>query len=128
MGHHTVFVYGTLRRGEPNRIVMQPHLVRDLGRGRIRGALYDWGAYPAATLDEDGVIAGEWVVITDEGLLALDELEDCPELYTRTVVSDLVRDLRGWVYCMPAERARRGGPRVSGGDWVAHVAKRRRPR
>jgi len=128
MGHHTVFVYGTLRRGEPNRIVMQPHLVRDLGRGRIRGALYDWGAYPAATLDEDGVIAGEWVVVTNEGLLALDELEDYPELYTRTVVSDLVRDLRGWVYCMPAEWARRGGPRVSGGDWVAYLAKRRRTR
>ncbi|AEJ43315.1 AIG2 family protein [Alicyclobacillus acidocaldarius subsp. acidocaldarius Tc-4-1] len=102
--------------------------MRDLGPGRIRGVLYDWGSYPAATLDEDGVIAGEWVVVTDEGMHALDALEDYPHLYTRTIVSDEVRDLRGWVYCMPAEQARRGGPRIAGGDWVAHVARRHGPR
>ncbi|ACV60086.1 hypothetical protein Aaci_3090 (plasmid) [Alicyclobacillus acidocaldarius subsp. acidocaldarius DSM 446] len=40
---HTVFVYGTLRKGQRNRAVMEPYLVADLGEGQIRGAMYDLG-------------------------------------------------------------------------------------
>jgi len=46
-----LFVYGTLRRGQP----LYPHLdaakARFIGEGRIVGRLFDLGEYPGATPD-----------------------------------------------------------------------------
>ncbi|WP_304596019.1 gamma-glutamylcyclotransferase family protein [Alicyclobacillus sendaiensis] len=120
---HTVFVYGTLRQGQPNRCVMEPHLVRELGEGQIRGAMYDLGPFPAVTLEEDGVVAGEWVMVKDKGLARLDRLESYPSFYDRAIVSDTANGLRGWVYCM-ARRKVDGYERVESGDWVAYQANR----
>ena len=120
---HTVFVYGTLRKGQPNRAVMEPHLVADLGEGQIRGAMYDLGLFPAVTLEEDGLVTGEWVRVTDEGLARLDRLEGYPSFYDRAIVSDTTNVLRGWVYCM-ARRKVDGYERVESGDWVAYQANR----
>ncbi|MBF8376339.1 gamma-glutamylcyclotransferase [Alicyclobacillus mali] len=120
MGVHTVFVYGTLRKGQPNRPVMEPYLVADLGEGQIRGAMYDLGPFPAVTLEEDGVVTGEWVRVTDEGLARLDRLESYPRFYDRAIVSDTANGLRGWVYCM-ARRKVDGYERVESGDWVKRL-------
>lgn len=49
MTFQTVFVYGTLRKGQPNRPVVEPYLVSELGVGQIRAAMYDWGFCPAVT-------------------------------------------------------------------------------
>ncbi|WP_304459764.1 gamma-glutamylcyclotransferase family protein [Alicyclobacillus sendaiensis] len=118
---HIVFVYGTLRQGQPNRCVMEPHLVRELGKGQIRGAMYDWGFCPAVTLEEGSVVVGEWVKVTEEGLKALDRLEGYPHLYDRAMVEDMANGLRGWVYHVPAVKAKESGERVQGGDWVEYV-------
>lgn len=118
---HIVFVYGTLRQGQPNRWVMEPHLVSELGMGQIRGAMYDWGAFPVVTLEEAGEIVGEWVKVTSEGLKALDRLEGYPHLYDRAMVEDMANGLRGWVYHMPTVKAKQNGERVESGDWVEHV-------
>jgi len=117
---HTVFVYGTLRKGQPNRAVMEPHLVADLGEGQIRGAMYDLGPFPAVTLEEDGLVIGEWVRVTDDGLARLDRLEGYPSFYDRVIVSDTTNGLRGWVYCM-ARRKVDGYERVESGDWVKRL-------
>ncbi|WP_081442619.1 gamma-glutamylcyclotransferase [Alicyclobacillus acidocaldarius] len=82
---------------------------------------YDWGAYPVVSLEEDGEIVGEWVEVTDEGMKALDRLEGYPHLYDRAMVEDLANGLRGWVYHMPAAKAKQNGERVESGDWVEHV-------
>ncbi|SIS58312.1 gamma-glutamylcyclotransferase family protein [Alicyclobacillus vulcanalis] len=123
---HKVFVYGTLREGQSNRGVMTPHLVKQHGLGRIRGVMYDWGAYPALTLEEAGEIVGEWVEVTGAGLKALDRLEDYPHLYQRDIVEDLENGLRGWVYHMPAAKARAGGAPIPSGDWVWHCLRSRK--
>ncbi|MBF8378471.1 gamma-glutamylcyclotransferase [Alicyclobacillus mali] len=120
---HTVFVYGTLRKGQPNRRVMEPHLVRELGDGKIRGAMYDWSFCPAVTLEEDGVVVGEWVEVTYEGLTRLDRLESYPTLYDRAMVRELVSDVRGWVYYVAKEKVR-GDAHVESGDWVEHIRAR----
>ncbi|AEJ44345.1 gamma-glutamylcyclotransferase family protein [Alicyclobacillus acidocaldarius] len=123
MHTHTFFVYGTLRKDQPNRTVVEPYLVSELGMGQIRGAMYDWGAFPAVTLEEDGVVVGEWVKVTEEGLKALDRLEGYPQLYDRVIVKDLANGLRGWVYCVPKQKVN-GNARVESGDWVVYQANR----
>ncbi|WP_029422025.1 gamma-glutamylcyclotransferase family protein [Alicyclobacillus macrosporangiidus] len=121
---HVVFVYGTLRKGQYNRGVMEPHLVCELGEGSIHGEMYDLGAFPTIALDGDGVVVGEWVEVTDDGLAALDALEDYPQMYDRTVVRDLNRAAEGWVYHMTG-RIPAGARRVESGDWVTWVESRR---
>jgi gamma-glutamylcyclotransferase (GGCT)/AIG2-like uncharacterized protein YtfP len=117
---HVVFVYGTLRKGQPNRHVMVPHLVRELGEGRIRGAMYSLGAYPAVDLEQDGEVIGEWVEVTDEGLARLDSLEGYPGYYDRTVVRDISQPVSGWVYHMSGKIPPHGVIKLPGGDWVAY--------
>jgi gamma-glutamylcyclotransferase (GGCT)/AIG2-like uncharacterized protein YtfP len=114
-----VFVYGTLRKGQPNRHVMAPHLVRELGKGRIRGAMYDLGPYPAINLQEDGEVIGEWVEVTEEGLARLDLLEGYPGYYDRTVVRDISQPVSGWVYHMSG-KIPHGAVPVPGGNWIAY--------
>jgi len=123
MTFQTVFVYGTLRKGQPNRPVVDPYLVSELGLGQIRGAMYDWGFCPAVTLEEDGLVVGEWIKVTEEGLARLDRLESYPTLYDRVVVEDLVNGIQGWVYCVPKYKVK-GDVRVESGDWVTYQANR----
>ncbi|GGJ07747.1 gamma-glutamylcyclotransferase [Alicyclobacillus cellulosilyticus] len=120
---YTVFVYGTLRRGEANRAVMAPFVVRELGLGKIRGTLYDLGAYPAVVLRGFGLVAGEWVEVTDRGLFVLDQLEGYPGLYDRTIVQDVRGRWQGFVYHM--RRVPQGAVRIPGGDWVAWRKRRK---
>lgn len=113
---YTVFVYGTLRKGERNRRIMEPHLVRELGSGRIQGVMYDLGAFPVIVLNGDGVVIGEWVEVTDKGLAALDRLEEYPRFYDRSMVRDLNGKVEGFVYHMT--QVPEYAERISGGDWV----------
>jgi gamma-glutamylcyclotransferase (GGCT)/AIG2-like uncharacterized protein YtfP len=117
MAAQIVFVYGTLRRGECNHPVMMPYMVRALGKGRIRGQLYDLGAYPAIDISQSGVVTGEWTLVTEEGLKRLDLLEEYPEYYDRTIVTDVTRQIQGWVYHMTG-RIPRNAVRIGHGDWV----------
>ncbi|MCL6444746.1 MAG: gamma-glutamylcyclotransferase [Alicyclobacillus sp.] len=120
---YTVFVYGTLRKGERNRRVMEPHLVRELGPGRIQGTMCDLGWFPAVVLRGKGVVVGEWVEITEAGLAALDRLEAYPRLYDRSIVADLDSGTQGFVYHMRRKPAR--AERIECGDWVAFRAQKR---
>ncbi len=41
--------------------------------------------------------------------------------YDRAIVEGVANGFRGWVYHMPAVKAKESGERVQGGDWVEHV-------
>src|SRR2546423_12921221 len=80
-----------------------------IGRGSIRGALFDVGLYPAAVPATDGVVWGEVYEMTDAAtvLAALDEIEGYrpgdPDrsLYTRAQTPVTLPDGReaaAWVY------------------------------
>ncbi|MCL6548173.1 MAG: gamma-glutamylcyclotransferase [Alicyclobacillus sp.] len=120
---YMVFVYGTLRKGQGNRRVMEPNLVRELGPGCIRGEMYDLGPFPVVVLGGEGTVVGEWVEVTEQGLAALDRLEGYPHFYDRSVVRDLDREVKGYVYhmrCVPA-----CAQRIAYGDWVVFRAQKR---
>jgi gamma-glutamylcyclotransferase (GGCT)/AIG2-like uncharacterized protein YtfP len=75
---HRVFVYGTLLVGEENHHIAAPY-IRHIQPGKVKGRLYDVGAYPALVIEEEGEVIGEWFTVTKEGLQAMDELEEYEE-------------------------------------------------
>jgi len=72
-----LFVYGTLRAGGRNDIARIQPAARYQGPARVRGLLYDLGAYPALLLDADGGwVAGELYQVPERAWPELDALEE----------------------------------------------------
>lgn len=122
-----VFVYGSLKRGEPNHPWL--HGSHFLGRRRLVGArLHDLGPYPMAVpaaaepkLDEPreppepALIHGELYALEGSVLSRLDQLEDVPREYERRRwrLSD---GSLAWLYLGRHEQVI-GLPLVPYGDW-----------
>ncbi len=96
------FFYGTLTSKERLQLVMDGHCFQDVGKGTVKGTLFDIGAYPGLVLQGDTSIQGV-IVETDDGAVAqLDEYEAVTEgLYERRRVA-VERDgggsLVAWTY------------------------------
>lgn len=126
-----MFFYGTLMAGfDRRRRAEIDSKLRYLGRGSIRGALFDLGLYPAAVPAPDGRIWGEVYEMTDspQVLAALDEIEgyrhDDPDksLYIRSQTDVALPDgsaARAWVYFYNAPLGR--AARIASGDYLEHV-------
>ncbi len=98
-----VFVYGTLKRGHCNNVLLSQKDAHFLGYDTIREklALADLGAFPAVVPDDDHqTIYGETYAIDEETLEDLDWLEGHPAFYTRRKVRTKTLDKRAWVYVM----------------------------
>lgn len=111
MATHKVFCYGTLRPGNPEKTVIIP------------GVMYDLGPFPGIHLSEGPGFVAEVVEVSDEVLARLDSYEGYyasnPEhsLYLRK------RHLDGWIYEYNNESP--NGSVVPGGDWLAHTGRDR---
>lgn len=131
-----VFVYGTLRPGQPNWKRLLSGRTERVVAGRLSGAvLLDCGHYPAAVeRPGPGLVVGEvvWMkpVAWPMVLSALDDLEgysagDPDRLYDRVVrpVETADGPVDCWVY-VAGRRIAGGLPAVTGGDWIAYCADR----
>ncbi|XP_018432113.1 PREDICTED: gamma-glutamylaminecyclotransferase [Nanorana parkeri] len=91
---HNIFVYGTLKKGQPNyHIMTDPKLGKAFFKGR--GQTVD--KYPLVIAEEGNIpflleipgtgrhIAGEIYLVDDQMLQFLDEFECCPDMYQRTI-------------------------------------------
>jgi gamma-glutamylcyclotransferase (GGCT)/AIG2-like uncharacterized protein YtfP len=111
----TVFVYGTLLRGEPNHSLLAH--AEALGPARTEPCydLVDLGAFPALIAGGRTAIAGELYRVGPETLARLDRLEGHPDFYRRTPVrTNEGRQVETYLF----PRARAGGrPRILSGDW-----------
>jgi len=125
-----VFFYGTLMQGFGLRHQsgIDP-LIQFLGRGTVRGVLYDLGTYPAL-LPGEGTVQGELYTMIDPATLLslVDAIEGyrsddfAGSRYVRRVV--WVRPLRGlavsaWLYTF--NRRVGDGTWIPSGDYAAHV-------
>lgn len=119
---HRLFVYGTLRPGEPNYRRLrwaiadgEPPAPRTLW---LPAVLVDWGPYPALYWDdgsEPHPLVG--TVLTVREFKPFDDLEECPRLYQRRIIE--TGDGPAWIYYMEAARAPRPHAAViAHGDWV----------
>jgi gamma-glutamylcyclotransferase (GGCT)/AIG2-like uncharacterized protein YtfP len=101
--HPRLFVYGTLRRGSPNKYadLLQAN-AQFLGNARMRGRLYQFPNYPGAVLSDQ---PNEWVpgelyhLQNPSTLSTLDEYEGNEfERVQVTVSLDNDQELETWVY------------------------------
>ncbi|MFH5185969.1 gamma-glutamylcyclotransferase [Paenibacillus sp. TAB 01] len=117
-----VFVYGTLLAGEDNHPVAASYAAR-IEPGSVRGTLYDCGPYPGLVPNVNGGrVYGEWLHVTEEGLAAMDMLEEyygpgaCND-YERVLLRDAETAREGWGYVWNDSR---GCPPIPGGSWRRH--------
>jgi len=108
-----LFVYGTLKRGQPNHGRLQG--ARWLGEATLQGAaLYDLGPFPMAIAGE-GWVGGELYAVAWAALLQLDAFEGCPRLYQRHWLP-LDDGRQAWAYLGQPHQVRHV-KRLRGGYW-----------
>ena len=119
---NTLFVYGTLRRGEINSFHLDSS--RFLGMDRLPGfVIADLGEYPMAfeTGNPEDSIAIEIYEVNDSVLRSIDILEDCEEgnpgsMYNRKLVTGR-SGTTGFVYYGEESGSYSRFPLIAGGDW-----------
>ena len=126
-----VFFYGTLMAGfDRRRRAGIDDKLRYIGRGSIKGSLFDLGLYPAAVPAADGHVWGEVYEMTDSAIVlaALDDIEgyhhDDPDrsLYRRLQADVALPDgshANAWVYFYNAPLGR--ASKIASGDYLEHV-------
>ena len=128
-----LFVYGTLRAGGSNDIARIAPAAHRFSDARIRGRLYDLGAYPALLLDADaGWVAGELYAVPLSSWPALDALEepvtparpDGEYFKVEAAVELPDGGLRSvWIY-VANPSVLRLDRLIASGDWMTHAASR----
>jgi gamma-glutamylcyclotransferase (GGCT)/AIG2-like uncharacterized protein YtfP len=126
-----VFFYGTLMSGfeRPGRARLDL-LLKWIGRGWIRAALFDLGLYPAAIPAEDSAVWGEihQMLDIDTVLSALDDIEGYrasepdSSLYTRLEIPVTFHNghvSQAWVYFYNAPLGK--AQRIESGDYLLHL-------
>ncbi len=81
---HSVFVYGTLRKGGSNHFRMDG--AEFVGKGVVKGEIYQIDTnpelvFPALKLDGEGQVLGEVYHVCETQLIALDAFEGISEHY-----------------------------------------------
>lgn len=103
---HNVFVYGSLKKGYWNNVLIENS--KFLGNGIIRGFdMLSFGAFPAIIPNGDGIVHGEVYRVNDAELNSMDRLESNGSFYNRELIT--VEGVDGveeaWVYILlPSER------------------------
>ena len=131
MTDHYLFVYGTLRPPRPDTPAADVRYfpaIADYIRSHqpatlVNAALYDLGAYPAAT-PGDGVIQGDLLLVDEAALPIADRIEGHPTYYRRTqvTVQTTTGAVDAWIYWAPPGLTT-GRPHITNGDWFQrHLA------
>lgn len=114
-GVASIFVYGTLLRGEPNHGAIAPaRFVREAVT-EPAFELADLGPYPALVPGGATPVRGEVYAVDAATLRALDALEEHPDVYVRTAIA-LADGARVQTYLL-AQALAAGYPRIPSGDW-----------
>lgn len=112
---HKVFVYGSLKRGFGNHVLLEGCKYVGPAKTNPLFTMISYGAFPAVLIDGETAITGEVYEVDEHTLRSLDALEGHPNWYKRVeVVTDLCK---AWMYCMQPDQARPRSPIVANGIW-----------
>ncbi len=110
-----LFVYGSLRRGEPSHARLGDAVFVGEARTRPELTMIDLGEYPGVVAGGATAIAGEVYEVEPATLAALDAFEGHPELYRRsTITLDDGSEVEAYLLVADAGDHRRV---VGSGDW-----------
>ncbi|HKO43473.1 MAG TPA: gamma-glutamylcyclotransferase family protein [Pyrinomonadaceae bacterium] len=127
MSRHLVFVYGSLRRGNASEMSVRFPDATYVAEGKVRGRLYDLGAYPGLLLDGSAsMVKGEVYEVDDDTLHRLDEFELNSDYSRKHVEVELGSErTECWIY-VPGRAAEvlTGYEIIESGDWIAHMRTR----
>jgi gamma-glutamylaminecyclotransferase len=110
-----LFVYGTLRRGEPAHALLKDAPLVAVVRTEPSFELVDMGSYPALIEGGDTAVTGEIYEVEPELLVELDRYEDVPRLYQHAWL--VIGGDQVLTYLLPRALAS-GHPRLATGDWL----------
>jgi gamma-glutamylaminecyclotransferase len=120
-GKIRVLVYGTLKKGHSNHILLEEADAEFIGYDSVTGhfGLCDMGAIPAVVDSTDiSTVKGELWAIGPEGLASLDLLEGHPNLYARRKLVTDIHERRAWIYMLQATNWLPASPAYAkGGLW-----------
>ena len=93
-----------------------------LSEAKVRGSLYDLGAYPGLQLDNsDSSVTGEVYEIDDETLKRLDEFEESSNYRRAQFEISVAGEKRNcWTY-EPDPSFYSFGKLITSGDWLEHA-------
>jgi len=114
-----VFVYGTLRRGQGNHVVLDGARFVRTARTLEGWAMLDLGAFPGV-VPGDGAIVGELYEVSQHVLKRLDRLEGHPTFYHRERVQ-LAGGGEALMYVLTHPEDYRNREPIAGGDWCART-------
>ena len=110
-----LFVYGTLRRGECNEHLMVRARFVDAARTERGFELFHMGWHPAMVRGGTDAVTGEVWEIDAATLAELDQLEQHPTWFQRTVIA-LADGRSVETYLLPRAGVA-GRARIDSGDW-----------
>jgi gamma-glutamylcyclotransferase (GGCT)/AIG2-like uncharacterized protein YtfP len=129
MSRHLVFVYGSLRRGNAGAMSVRFPDATYVAEGRVRGSLYNLGAYPGLVLDgAASVVTGEVYEVDDDTLSRLDRFELTSDYSRKQVEVEHGSERTDcWIY-VPARDTKffSDCELIESGDWIEHVRSQRR--
>ena len=110
-----VFVYGTLKKGFGNNVLLQNS--NFIGEGFVEADMFNFGSFPVVS-EGKGSVKGEVYEVNDSVFQSLDRLEGYPNFYDRKKVHvrSEAGDLSAWMYFMSKEKITKL-PRVFEGVW-----------
>jgi gamma-glutamylcyclotransferase (GGCT)/AIG2-like uncharacterized protein YtfP len=113
----SVFVYGTLLRGECNHRCLRGADFLGETRTKPEYELVDLGPYPAMIVNGKTSVVGEVYKVDVETLHRLDMLEGCPGYYRRDEI-ELDNGGTAFVYTLPMKAEQRKTRRyIASGSW-----------
>ena len=122
MNKHLVFVYGTLRRGDAGAMSIRFPDSQFIAEAKVRGRLYDLGAYPGLRSNEsNSLVVGEVYEVDDELLKRLDDFEATSN-YLRKQIEITLGDNRTtcWTY-EPNPESYSFSKMITSGDWIEYA-------
>jgi gamma-glutamylcyclotransferase (GGCT)/AIG2-like uncharacterized protein YtfP len=114
-----LFVYGTLRSGEPARSLIADHVVR-FAPATATGTLYGFDEYPGLVDEGTAPIVGELVWLSDlaAAFALLDAYEGDDFIRVLKQIRCAGEEEWAWCYVLADRRTAEAGAVIPSGDWL----------